>query len=697
MSRDSETTSGARSAEPGDSGQGTAGSAAAGRPDPAPYRPKYTPLWNNLITMAGLFLVITAILGLLTFALFHLVAPVTNPYVDIVGFLVVPGILVLGVVIIPFGILLKSWRLHRRNPAEHLAFRFPRIDLNDPGQRRAAKVVVGGTFALLPVVGLSSYHGYHYTDSVSFCSKACHAVMEPQATTYMYSDHARVPCAECHIGEGAGWFVKSKLSGTRQVLAMWQDSFSRPIPPAITHLRPARETCEHCHWPEKFFGAQLAEIVRFSSDEANTRHEISMLLKTGGGDEATGRATGIHRHMALEGRVEYVATDDTLQQIPWVKFTAEDGTDLIYRSDGRPSSDPKPEGQVRVLDCMDCHNRPAHVFRAPDEAVDNYLDIGPDKIDPALPFIKRQAVDVLDRPYPDVPTAKSQIGILISEFYRANYPELWNTRQVDIYHAIDSIRKLYRNSFFPSMNVDWRTYPDNIGHRISPGCFRCHEGRHVDQYGERISHDCSICHTFFRPVEREGKSAVIQQGEFIHPAPLEGLHARLRCSQCHDGGRGKPPTCAGCHEQTTALRTADGPPFARFAIEPDPMNDLDCDACHDISEPTSTEAINATCTDCHDPEGDERFDGLLASWDKTAGKELAAAAAALANVKKLTDELADGPDRRRVRQWLDQNALVLELLREAGPLHNFEASIQICKQITGEAKELTAGSGQAKR
>ncbi|MHC4236164.1 MAG: NapC/NirT family cytochrome c, partial [Planctomycetota bacterium] len=220
-----ESTSRASLAESGQTARDAAKPPDSPSSEPPAYRPKFTPLWNNLITMVGIFLVITAVLGLLTFGLFSVVLPVMNPYVDIVGYLALPGILVIGVLFIPFGILFKSWRVHRRHPEEHLAFRFPRIDFNDPVQRRAAKFVVGGTFILLPLVGVSSYHGYHYTDSATFCSKACHAAMEPQATTYQYSAHARVPCAECHIGEGAGWFVKSKLSGTRQVLAMWQDSF----------------------------------------------------------------------------------------------------------------------------------------------------------------------------------------------------------------------------------------------------------------------------------------------------------------------------------------------------------------------------------------------------------------------------------------------------------------------------------------
>lgn len=510
-----------------------------------------TPLWNNLITMTGMFLAITAFLGLLTFGLFHLAAPVTNPYVDIVGYLLMPGVLVLGLIIIPLGILFKSWRLHRRNPEQKLAFCFPRIDLNDPRQRQAAKIVLGGTFILLPVVGVSSYHGYHFTDSAEFCSQACHTVMEPQAVTYAQSGHARVPCAECHIGSGANWFVKAKLSGTRQVFAVLQDSYSRPIPPAIKHLRPARETCEQCHWPEKFFGDQLADLTRFASDEANTRHEIQMVLKTGGGSHSASQIEGIHKHIALAGRIEYVADDDKLQEIPWVKMTHYDGHEVIYRSDGQPHSAPKPAGQTRQMDCMDCHNRPAHNFLSPARAVDIALREG--TIDVNLPFIKREAVAALVRPYPDGESAGGGIATAIAGFYRANYPNVWRDRQASIRPAIQAVQEIYRTSFFSDMKVDWRTYPDNIGHKISPGCFRCHDGRHVDEAGNAISHACSTCHTFLNPGGSVGESDVIHEGEFIHSFKLEGRHGELHCDRCHTGGIAPARTCAGCHIEQAGL------------------------------------------------------------------------------------------------------------------------------------------------
>jgi hypothetical protein len=609
-----------------------------------------------MVTMAGLFITGTAVILLLTFALFAAVTPSPNPYVDIIGYLVVPGVLVFGIILIPFGILLKSWRLRRVDPSQQLAFRFPRVDLNDPTQRRAAKTVVFGTFVLLPVVGVSSYHGYHYTDSAEFCSKACHAVMHPEATTYEHSAHARVSCAECHIGAGASWFVKSKLSGTRQVLAMWRESYSRPIPPAIQHLRPARETCEQCHWPKKFFGAQLREIVRFRSDEANTRMEVAALLKTGGADETTGHAEGIHLHMALAGQIEYIATDDKLQVIPWVKYVDRAGNELIYRSDGRPSSDPPPPGEVRQLDCMDCHNRPAHEFRAPQDAVDLFLGFG--KIDTTLPYIKREAVAALVKPYPDPETAKRQIASHIRDFYVTNYPEVWEKDRASVNNAIDDVREIYDRSFFPDMKVDWRTYPDNIGHLFSPGCFRCHEGKHYNQRGEPISHDCSICHTFLNPVKGTGERSFIQEGEFVHPLALDSTHAALRCDLCHTGGPSPSPTCAGCHTTQADFRLGKLAGLDELELPVDPMAEsLECTDCHDLSRPLSLDAVNETCVDCHD----EEYAPMLSGWQE--------------EIDRLLDEAGVSTDAERER--------VLRELRQAGPLHNFEASRLILRRIAG--------------
>lgn len=634
---------------------------------PTIFIPPTRPLWNNVITIAGLLVGLITLVLLVTFWLFTLVNSSSNPYVDIIGYLVLPSILVGALGIIPLGILLKSWRLRRHDPTQRLVFRFPQIDLNDPAQRRVGKFFLAGTFVLLPIVAVSSYHGYHYTDSSDFCARACHAVMEPQSTAYAHSAHARVACAECHIGSGASWFVRSKLSGTRQVLAVLRGSYSRPIPPAIRHLRPARETCEQCHWPNKFFGAQLREIVHFASDENNSRQEIDMLLKTGGGDESIGRAAGIHMHMALAGRIEYVATDDKLQEIPWVRMVDDTGTELIYRSDGRPSSDPIPAGEIRQLDCMDCHNRPAHRFRSPQETVDLALELN--RIDVTLPFIKREAVAALIKPYPDVKTAEVQIGASLTDFYRANYPDLWETHRAPIFEAIDRVREIYRQTFFPAMKVDWRTYPDNIGHLNSPGCFRCHDGRHINQRNERLSHECGICHTFLNPVDLSGHGAGIRKGEFVHPYELEGIHATLRCDQCHTGGSAPVPSCAGCHTSQAEFRNGKLAAFQAFdilehaSVPAEPMaGGVDCEGCHDLTEPTTIEAMDATCMDCHEDE-EERFEGMLAAWAKE------------------TKRLLEGAEARTD----DAGRRLLQTLRDAGPLHNIEATRIIIRKLQSQS------------
>lgn len=644
-------------------GDGLVDEPLGGSPGPVPHlKAKVIPLWNNTITISGLLLAIFAMFLLLSFSLFSIVSRTSNPYVDVIGYLVLPILLMMGLGVMPFGILFKSWRLRRKNPDQSLAFRFPRVDLNDPMQRRVAKYLTMGTFVFLPVVAVSSYHGYHYTDSSDFCGQACHSVMEPEATTYKYSSHARVSCAECHIGEGAGWFVKAKLSGLRQVLATFRESYSRPIAPAIRHLRPARETCEHCHWPQKFFGAQLKKLVHFASDEENTRREVSMLLNIGGGDESTGRAEGIHLHMALEGRVEYVATDDRLQDIPWVRFIDDAGRELVYRSDGRPKSDPKPAGQVRQLDCMDCHNRPAHKFRSPQESVNIYLEVG--RIDTTLPFIKREAVRALATSYQDTETAEQEIGLAIIEFYQQNYPEVWETRKASVNQAVDRVREIYARNHFPHMKVDWQTYPDSIGHFISPGCFRCHDGLHVNQFGTPISHNCNLCHTFLNPLPKNGESGFIKEGEFIHPYELTGVHASLRCDQCHTGGNLPRPTCAACHIETTEFMGGTHAAFESFGIAADPMADsVDCESCHDLEEPMSKAVMNSACLDCHDDEED-RFDGMLANWSQEVGN--------------LLDDASSVAD--------EAGLALVSKLRKAGPLHNIAATRKILKAIAAQAE-----------
>jgi hypothetical protein len=515
-------------------------------------------LCNNPLSMLGLLAVGLSLLLLIVFTMFNLFAPGSNPYLDIVSHLLLPSVLVAGLIAVPIGVAWK-WRWLRKHKGQEVP-RYVQIDLRDRPTRGAILVFVAvPVFLVMPGLAVSAYRGYVYTESTEFCAEVCHEVMKPQGTAHADSAHARVSCAACHIGAGAGWFVKSKLSGTRQVIAVWRNSFSRPIPPAIQKLRPARETCEECHWPARFFGSQLRQLVYYSPDEANTRREVRMLLKIGGADESTGRVQGIHMHMLSSGQIEYVATDEDLQEIPWIRYLRPDGSVSIYRSDGQSHDAPPPEGIRRTIDCMDCHNRGAHHFLPPQRAIDQQLEM--DRIDPGLPYVKREAVRALVGDYRDADAAREGIGNSLRTFYQQEYPEVWEQRAPAVEQAIAAVQEVYDRNFFPSMRVTWRTYPENVGHMMFPGCFRCHDGLHRDEQGRAVSPECTLCHTFLNRVADQPHQ--FREGKFEHSMSLV-QHEELRCSQCHSGGPLK--LCRDCHADLQGLdRWEDQPRLRRGA------------------------------------------------------------------------------------------------------------------------------------
>ncbi len=500
-------------------------------------------LWTNLITLAGLLLVAVGLLLLITFWLFIAVSPTAenNQYLAIIGFMILPGILVNGLILCPVGILVRKWRL-KHGPIRQIS-------------ARNAFIFLGVTFFLiLPVLGVSGYKGYHYTESAEFCGTVCHN-MDPQYVRYEQSPHARVTCAGCHIGPGASPFVKSKLSGIRQVFKTALNTYPRPVPPAITELRPARDTCEQCHWPQHFFGAQMKRISRFAPDEGNTRHDYEILIKVGGANVHSGQAEGIHMHML--DRIEYVSEDHRLDHIPWVRYKYPDGKTVVFRSDGKPASAPPPAGGLRRLDCIDCHNLIGHDFPSPERAVDHALLVN--RLDASLPFIKREAVMALAQNYKTRQEGLDAIEKRLHDFYRNQYPKTWEQRRADVDRAVEAVRNIHRTTTFPDMKVDWRTYPNHIGHMESPGCFRCHDGLHVAEDGRRISSDCTICHTF--QYRQPGSTNTIIEKKFDHPMKIHeawtglGPHENMLCTDCHDGGlsamgwkvEASGYTCGDCH------------------------------------------------------------------------------------------------------------------------------------------------------
>jgi hypothetical protein len=338
------------------------------------------------------------------------------------------------------------------------------------------------------------------------------------------------------VGSGATWYVKSKLSGTRQLFAVMFNTFPRPIPTPVHNLRPAQETCEECHWPKKFYGAQLKVFTHYASDEKNTPRQIRMLIKTGGGDPATGAPEGIHWHMNISNEIDYVAADEKRQIIPYIHVKDPQGrVTEYYAQDSTLSKEQIAKASRHRMDCVDCHNRPTHIYIPPDQAVDQVLIAH--KLDASLPYIKQQAVAALTGKYDTTETAVQAIAHDIEGFYESKYPEAAKDKQLEIRNAIAEVQQVFRRTTFPEMKVDWQTHPNNLGHFYFNGCFRCHDGQHVSPEGKVISKECNICHTLMGQEEGGVSMAAVPKLSFQHPVDLGDL-TQVNCSDCHNGGTG---------------------------------------------------------------------------------------------------------------------------------------------------------------
>ena len=488
-------------------------------------------MMRNPISLAGVALALVSLANILFLFLIDLISEKSSPYVGILGYMVAPAFLICGLLLIAVGLW---WE--RRQKAEGLAEfpKYPRIDLNDPSQRSAVAFFGSFLVAFVMLSAVGSYKAYEFTDSVQFCGQLCHSVMNPEFTAYSLSPHARVACVECHVGAGATWYVKSKLSGARQVFATAFKTYPRPIPTPVHNLRPAQETCEECHWPRKFYGAQMKVFTHYASDEKNTPRQIRMLIRTGGGDPATGAPEGIHWHMNIANEINYLATDDKRQTIAYIHVKDMQGRVTEYfAKDAKLSKEQIAKASLHRMDCVDCHNRPTHIYVPPDSAVDQSLLAR--RLDISLPFVKQQAVAVLTADYKTTDEAVQGIAKGMREFYESKYPQVAKAKELEIRSAIDEVQKIYRRTTFPEMRLNWQTHPNNIGHFYFNGCFRCHDGQHVSADGKAIPKDCDTCHTVLSQQEGDTPLQTAQMGKFQHPVDIGDL-TQVTCTDCHSGG-----------------------------------------------------------------------------------------------------------------------------------------------------------------
>lgn len=353
----------------------------------------------------------------------------------------------------------------------------------------------GAIGIVLLVVG--GYQLVEFSDSTAFCGKLCHNVMYAEYTAYQASPHSRVTCAECHVGSGADYLVKSKLSGVPMIISTLTGNFEKPIPAPVKNLRPARDTCEQCHMPQRFTGDVVRVHTTFQADEANTASTDTRVLRVGGGAE--GAAKDIHWHIAA--KVYYLPMDEKRTEIGWVGVVQEDGT-MIQFTDPAKVAEITPdriEKEKRLMDCMDCHNRATHVFRSPEDLIDEALAQG--RLDVSLPYVKRQGVQSLDPENSSLAEAYAKIDQL-TDFYKDNYPSVYAEKQKSVDAAVGVLKEVARLTTFPTMNLNWNSYVNQLGHTESPGCFRCH-GKLVatsgPTEGKPVDSGCESCHFFQLP------------------------------------------------------------------------------------------------------------------------------------------------------------------------------------------------------
>lgn len=454
----------------------------------------------------------------------------SNVYLGIFTYTLLPIFLILGLLLILIGALRKRRRLIK---GIDKPFSFI-LDLSKSEHRNSLFVFVVGTTILLVMTGIGVYKAYHYTESVEFCGTTCHQVMEPEHTAYLNSPHARVACVECHIGAGAGAYLHSKVSGTRQMLKAMTNTYARPVETPVRDLRPSKDTCEKCHWPEKFYSQVEWDKTYYATQGQEIPEWSVRMLMHVGRQPAKGPAQGIHAHMYLDQDFYYVADDEQRQQISWVKTVDKSGKEKIFTTSDSPyAATPPPVEKIRKMDCIDCHNRPTHIFHPPYELLNDAMSRG--DIDVTLPAIKEKAMALMSAEYASSDKAEQKIRETLIGDYQESLGADYAAREADVQKSVTEIVKLFRQNFFPYMKTRWDTHPDNIGHLTSQGCFRCHDDQHKAADGAVVSRDCNICHTIIE----QGPSGNTQKNaeglEFQHPFEDDGMWKEMNCTDCHTG------------------------------------------------------------------------------------------------------------------------------------------------------------------
>jgi NapC/NirT cytochrome c family protein len=451
-------------------------------------------LARHPLAIAGALLATVSAVVFIALLIAALAGLFTNPYAGLVVFIAIPALFVIGLLLIPLGMWLqrRSLRRHPDRVAE-----WPVLDFRRPHVRRTTLLITALTAVNVVIVLLAGYGSLHWMESPTFCGQVCHTPMQPQMSAWQVAPHSRIACVNCHIGEGPSGFVRAKLSGVRQLVHVATGSFPRPIPPGAEMPPGAQaQTCVGCHQPARMAGDRVRVIREYGDDEANSETMTVLQMHV---SRSTSSERAIHWHADPSIRVEYVATDEEHQMIPYVRVTYADGQMKEYVA-ADTTEQMIRDGHRQTMDCIDCHNTVGHpISPTAEQAVDRAIAAG--QVSTKLPFARREGVRLVKAEYPSQEDGVRAIDRELRTFYASRGGTI-DPQAVD--RTVAALQDVYRRNVFPTMKVSWGSYPDNRGHLTSTGCFRCHDDSHTAKDGTTISADCEFCH---RQIERPAPQA----------------------------------------------------------------------------------------------------------------------------------------------------------------------------------------------
>jgi hypothetical protein len=487
---------------------------------------------SNMISIIGLFIVVINI-GLIVFlSIIDALSAGNHPYADLIIWIVLPAIVLLGVILIIIGIRRERRKEIAGVPEDR---RFPVINFNDPKHRKKGLVLLMSLLLLSLLYAFSGYKFYEFSESKTFCG-SCHSVMGPETRSNDYSTHARLSCTACHVGPGAKYYFVSHLRGAKEAVSLMLNRYPKPIHTPVKDLRPSQDICENCHGPKYQLNQRLESRTYFMSDKGNSRKMINLLLKMGKAETTMEKPPKMHWHSSTTEEIVYSTQDPKRFDIPWIRVKRLDGKVRVYRStESKLSDEEVAKAGMRRMDCMDCHNRSGHPTNPPAFILNAMLSAG--LIDPGLPEIKHLAVQTLEATYTSRDEAHKGIDKAIRDFYRKAYPAVTKDKEAAIAAASTALQGAYDRNYDAYMKVSWRHYANNQGHVFTQGCFRCHDGKHQSEDGTVLSRDCNLCHLLIERAPGQdntgNEQAVFRVMKYPHPVDIGDSWKQMMCTKCH--------------------------------------------------------------------------------------------------------------------------------------------------------------------